>query len=115
MIFSQVFLPDTDSFYLQVEDYSWEETVLALKEKIDFSNLPPEHTIFKEIDYKKYASDRKHQFSFLKIDTAENVIHAFLGQRRKSYNLLRICELLKKIKLSYFQVELTLIPLNHPI
>ena len=87
MIFSQVFFPDTDSFYLQVEDYSWEETVLALKEKIDFSNLPPEHTIFKEIDYKKYASDRKHQFSFLKIDTAENVIHAFLGQRRKSYNL----------------------------
>ena len=59
----------------------------ALKPSIDFSNLPTDHSIFKNIDYKKYASDRKAQFSFVKIDTAENVIHAFLGAKKKCYNL----------------------------
>ena len=59
----------------------------ALKPSIDFSNLPTDHSLFKNIDYKKYASDRKAQFSFVKIDTAENVIHAFLGAKKKCYNL----------------------------
>lgn len=78
---------DTDSFYLQLIDFTWEEAVLALKSHIDFSNLPREHSIFNSVDYAKYAADRKAQFSFVKIDTAEKVIHAFLGEKKKSYNL----------------------------
>ena len=83
----QLLYSDTDSFYIQVTDFSWKETVLALKSTIDFSNLPTDHHIFHSVDYKQYASDRKAQFSFVKIDTAENVIHAFLGEKKKSYNL----------------------------
>ena len=83
----QLLYSDTDSYFIQVTDFTWKETVLALKSYIDFSNLPPDHCIFDSVDYKKYASDRKAQFSFVKIDTAENVIHAFLGEKKKSYSL----------------------------
>ena len=78
---------DTDSFYIQFNDFTWEEAVLALKSHIDFSNLPRDHSIFNRVDYAKYASERKAQFSFVKIDTSEMVIHAFLGEKKKSYNL----------------------------
>ena len=80
-------ISDTDSFYIQFSDFTWEEAVLTLKSKIDFSNLPPDHDIFKTLDFTKYASERKAQFSYVKIDTAEKVIHAFLGEKKKSYNL----------------------------
>ena len=59
----------------------------TLKSKIDFSNLPPTHKIFKTLDYNKFARERKAQFSYVKIDTADEVIHAFLGEKKKSYNL----------------------------
>lgn len=78
---------DTDSFYIQFNNFTWEEAVLALKSHIDFSNLPRDHSIFNSVDYVEYASDRKAQFSFVKIDTAAEVIHAFLGEKKKSYNL----------------------------
>ena len=86
-MFIQFFVLDTDSFYLKFSDFTWEEAVLALKSHIDFSNLPSDHSIFNRVDYTKYASDRKAQFSFVKIDTAEMAIHAFLGEKKKSYNL----------------------------
>ena len=80
-------LSDTDSFYIQFSDFTWEQAVTTLKSKIDFSNLPTNHKIFNTLDYDKFASQRKAQFSFVKIDTAEDVIHAFLGEKKKSYNL----------------------------
>lgn len=78
---------DTDSFYIQFSDHTWEEAVSILKSKIDFSNLPPDHKIFENLDYEKYASSRKAQFSFVKIDTGAKIIRAFLGEKKKSYNL----------------------------
>ena len=86
-ILNQSHVLDTDSFYIQFYGLTWEEAVLALKSHIDFSNLPRGHGIFKKVDYAKYATDRKAQFSFVKIDTAEKMIHAFLGEKKKSYNL----------------------------
>ena len=68
--------PDTDSFYLQISDFTWEEAVTTLRSKIDFSNLPPDHDIFKTIDYNTFAIERKAQFSFVKIDTGEKVNQA---------------------------------------
>ena len=94
------FSSDTDSFYIQFSDYTWDQAVTTLKSKIDFSNLPPEHKIFKNIDYHKYASERKAQFSYVKIDTAENIIHAFLGEKKKSYNLF-----LSKSEIDVFDLD----------
>lgn len=61
--------------------------VTDLKEKIDFSNLPEDHVIFKTLDYNSYAKERKAQFGFVKIDTGVKMMRAFLGTKKKSYQL----------------------------
>lgn len=83
----KLFISDTDSFYIQFSDFTWEEAVITLRSKIDFSNLAPDHNIFKILDHVKYAQERKAQFSYVKIDTSDAIIRAFLGEKKKSYNL----------------------------
>ena len=60
---------------------------MDLKDHIDFSNLPQDHHIFKQLDYNKYAKERKAQFGFVKIDTGVKKMRAFLGTKKKSYQL----------------------------
>ena len=50
-----------------------------LADVIDFSNFPKNH--------KRFSNDRKAKFGFVKVDTAEKVIHAFTSERKKSYQL----------------------------
>ena len=50
-----------------------------LHDKIDFSNFPEDHPRFSKV--------RKAMFNFVKVDTGENIIHAFLGEKKKSYQL----------------------------
>jgi hypothetical protein len=50
-----------------------------LQDKIDFSNFEKSHV--------RYSSSRKAMFGFVKVDTGTDLIHAFLGERKKSYQL----------------------------
>lgn len=50
-----------------------------LQDKIDFSNFPEDHPRFSKL--------RKAMFSFVKVDTGSDIIHAFLGEKKKSYQL----------------------------
>jgi hypothetical protein len=50
-----------------------------LEDKIDFSNFEKSHV--------RYSSSRKAMFGFVKVDTGTDIIHAFLGERKKSYQL----------------------------
>ena len=50
-----------------------------LSSHIDFSNFPKDHPRFNE--------KNKAQFGFVKVDTSDDIIHAFLGEKKKSYNL----------------------------
>ncbi len=50
-----------------------------LEDHIDFSNFPEDHP--------RFSNDRKAMFGFVKVDTANDVIHAFLGEKKKSYQL----------------------------
>ena len=61
--------------------------VTDLKEHIDFSNLPEDHQIFNKLDYNSYAKERKAQFGYVKIDTGVKKMRAFLGTKKKSYQL----------------------------
>lgn len=46
---------------------------------IDFSNFPSSHS--------RFSNSRKAEFGFVKVDTAEAVIHAFIGEKKKSYQI----------------------------
>lgn len=81
------FVTDTDSFYIEFLDSSWIEVVTELKDHIDFSNLPKDHHIFERLDYDCYAKQRKAQFGYVKIDTGVKKLRAFLGTKKKSYQL----------------------------
>ena len=72
-------ISDTDSFYIQFEDYDWDKVLTMLEDKIDFSNFEKSHV--------RYSSSRKAMFGFVKVDTGTDIIHAFLGERKKSYQL----------------------------
>ena len=50
-----------------------------LEPRIDFSNFPKTNP--------RYSSSRKAMFNFVKVDTSDNIIHAFLGEKKKSYQL----------------------------
>lgn len=59
--------------------WSYDDVMRKMSDKIDFSNFPRDHKLF--------SSDRKAKFGFVKVDTAEHVIHAFTAERKKSYQL----------------------------
>jgi hypothetical protein len=61
---------------------------------IDFSNFPPNHPRFSEA--------RKAMFGYVKVDTGEQIIHAFLGERKKSYQLYQNVD-------KYSRVDLTML------
>ena len=50
-----------------------------LEPYIDFSNFPSSHP--------RFSDSRKAQFGFVKVDTAEAIIHAFVGEKKKSYQI----------------------------
>ena len=71
--------PDTDSFYVEFTDWSYDEVLDKLYHHLDFSNFPKDHPRFSE--------KNKAQFGFVKVDTSDQVIHAFIGEKKKSYSL----------------------------
>ena len=71
--------PDTDSFYVEFCDWSYDEVLDKLSHHIDFSNFPKDHPRFND--------KHKAQFSFVKVDTSDQIIHAFIGDKKKSYSL----------------------------
>ena len=79
IFFINVHISDTDSFYIQFEDYDWDKVLTILEDQIDFSNFEKSH--------ERYSSSRKAMFGFVKVDTGTDIIHAFLGERKKSYQL----------------------------
>ena len=79
IFFINIHISDTDSFYIQFEDYDWDKVLTILEDKIDFSNFEKSHV--------RYSSSRKAMFGFVKVDTGTDIIHAFLGERKKSYQL----------------------------
>ncbi len=50
-----------------------------LKDEIDFSNFPETHP--------RFSKTKKAMFGFVKVDTGADIIHAFLGEKKKSYQL----------------------------
>ena len=50
-----------------------------LHDKIDFSNFPKNDP--------RYSSEKKAQFGYVKVDTGSKIMHAFLGEKKKSYQL----------------------------
>ena len=70
---------DTDSYYLEVAGYDYEEIVKDISAHIDFSNFPPNHVL--------YDASKRCQFDYLKIDTKSHKIMAFQGCRKKCYKL----------------------------
>ena len=75
----QLLYSDTDSYYIQFNDWSYNDVLDKLGEHIDFSNFPTGHP--------RHNITRKAQFGFVKVDTGEKVIHSFLGEKKKSYQL----------------------------
>ena len=51
-----------------------------LEDKIDFSNFEKSHV--------RYSSSRKAMFGFVKVDTGTDIIHAFLGERKKKLSII---------------------------
>ena len=93
----QLLYSDTDSYYVQFADWSYNEVLDKLQDHIDFSNFPTEHP--------RFNKTRKAQFGFVKVDTADQVIHSFIGEKKKSYQLFmndsllevtNVCEMKRK-------------------
>ena len=80
------FISDTDSFYIEFEDYTREEVFQKLSEHLDLSNFPPTHPIFNIFDYEEFASQRRSQFGFLKVDSGPSIIRAHIVEKKKSYS-----------------------------
>lgn len=70
---------DTDSYYVEFQDWMYEEVLTKLEPYIDFSNFPSDHP--------RFSNARKAQFGYVKVDTADAVIHAFVGEKKKSYQI----------------------------
>ena len=70
---------DTDSYYVEFEDWSYDEVLTELEPHIDFSNFPSSHP--------RFSNSRKAQFGYVKVDTADAIIHAFVGEKKKSYQI----------------------------
>ena len=64
---------------MEFEDWTYEEVLTVLEPHIDFSNFPSSHSRFSNL--------RKAEFGYVKVDTAEAVIHAFIGEKKKSYQI----------------------------
>ena len=43
IFFINIHISDTDSFYIQFEDYDWDKVLTILEDKIDFSNFEKSH------------------------------------------------------------------------
>ena len=80
------FSPDTDSFYIEFEDYSRLEVFQKLSEHLDLSNFQPTHPVFDIFDYDEFATQRRSQFGFLKVDSGSSIIRAHLVEKKKSYS-----------------------------
>ena len=80
------FIPDTDSFYIEFEDYTRDEVFQKLSEHLDLSNFPRTHPVFNIFDYDKFAAQRRSQFGFLKVDSGSSIIRAHLVEKKKSYS-----------------------------
>ena len=74
-----LFFSDTDSFYALFTGWTYDAVLSKLSDVIDFSNFPKTHKMF--------SNERKAKFGFVKVDTAEKVVHAFTCERKKSYQL----------------------------
>lgn len=85
-IFSFLLLPDTDSYYIQFEDFTREEVFKNLSDHLDLSNFPPSHPVFNTFDYDKFAKQRKSQFGYLKVDSGASIIRAHIVQKKKTYS-----------------------------
>ena len=73
------FISDTDSFYTLLKNVTYDEALDKLKPHIDFSNFPPDHP--------RFCAERKAELGYVKVDTAEQVIHSVLAEKKKSYQL----------------------------
>ena len=62
-----------------LKDVTYDEALDKLKPYTDFSNFPSDHV--------RYNADRKAELGFVKVDTADEVIHAILAEKKKSYQL----------------------------
>ena len=74
---------------------TYDEALEKLKPHVDFSNFPADHP--------RYCSDRKAALGFVKVDTADNIIHAILAEKKKSYHLFTdksVSQVANAIKLS---------------
>ena len=64
---------------MEFENWTYDEVLSALESHIDFSNFP--------ISHPRFSNSRKAQFGYVKVDTADAVIHAFVGEKKKSYQI----------------------------
>ena len=58
---------------------TYDEALDKLKPHIDFSNFPSDHP--------RLCADRKAELGYVKVDTAEQVIHSVLAEKKKSYQI----------------------------
>ena len=59
---------------------------LKLSDHLDLSNFPPKHPIFKIFDYDEFATQRRSQFGYLKVDSGPSIIRAHIVEKKKSYS-----------------------------
>ena len=96
IFFINIHISDTDSFYIQFEDYDWDKVLTILEDKIDFSNFEKSH--------ERYSASRKAMFGFVKVDTGTDIIHAFLGERKKVINYI-LTKLVPSLIVYMIQIE----------
>ena len=59
---------------------------LKLSDHLDLSNFPPTHPVFKIFDYDEFATKRRSQFGYLKVDSGPSIIRAHIVEKKKSYS-----------------------------
>ena len=62
---------------------TYDEALDRLKPHLDFSNFPQDHS--------RFCADKKAELGYVKVDTGEQVIHAILAEKKKSYQLYTDC------------------------
>lgn len=73
----RVIMSDTDSFLLQLKDTDELDALVRLRDRMDFSNLPPEHPL--------YSRERAKVPGYLKDEMPGDVITKVIALRSKCY------------------------------
>lgn len=57
-----------------------------MSDHLDLSNFPPTHPVFNIFNYDEFATQRRSQFGYLKVDSGPSIIRAHIVEKKKSYS-----------------------------